>query len=280
MSSARKHHFLYRGHNHFQCGLYLLPRWIHLFPSRNRHFSKGPDFPGNTAASYQPTRRIGVCYDAFFRIKADKSADGRLSFDFAFISILSKDGTKDLINLSSIRAGDAADISAVLGLDGLHCGCRYASRILSDEAANIFASPFGHFASINPVIPRIFASQPRTSLNDAVIVDLILIVSVIFIPAAGNGAAIFTDQAADVFKTYDACIHAVYESRFCNVRRIFSKNTARCPGMGAACDNSIIDEAGVCYIAVIYRKDTAGSALEGLYRACVGSVEAQSGYVH
>lgn len=235
-------------------------------------FQKALIFPGNTAAIWSLARRIGVCYDAFFRIKADKSADGRLSFDLAFISILSKDGTKDLINPSGIHASDAADIGAVFCLDGSRIvGCRHASRILSDEAANIFTSPFGHFARIHLVVP-IFV-MPRTSFNDAVIVYLILIVSIGGIAASRNGATIFTDQATDVFKTDNLRIHAIYKGRFPNVRRIFSKNTARCPGMGAACDNRIIDEAGVCHIAVIYRKDTAGSALEGLYRACIGSVD-------
>lgn len=244
-----------------------------IFPCQGVNiFQKALIFPGNTAAIWSLARRIGVCYDAFFRIKADKSADGRLSFDLAFISILSKDGTKDLINLSIIRAGDAADIGAVLGLDGACIvGCRYASRILSDEAANIFASPFGHFARIHLVVP-IFVI-PRTSLNDAVIVDLILIVSVRCITAAGNRTFVGTNEAADVFKTDNLSIHAVYEGRFSNVRRVFSKDTTRCPGMGAACDHRIIDEAGICHITVVDCKDTTGTALKRLNGACVGGVD-------
>ena len=209
--------------------------------------------------------RIGNSAAGF--IGADDAAYIGAAGDGLILTVSSHDRVEYLIQCTGIGTGDAAYILAVCSVNGAGVvpGCNRTglSSILIIAVKTYQAADIGAVYTIRldfsisnlAVLIRII---PHSDSNGSVVVNLIFVITVFFIPSAGDGAVVLTDEAAYVIQAGDLAVDAVDQGRSGNISRIFPDETA----YGAAAVNrTVIGQSGIGNRSAVRTKEAAGDAV-------------------
>ena len=110
---------------------------------------------------------------------------------------------------------------------------------------------------------------PRSDLNGAIVVDLVLVVtnicSIRFDSSAGDISGIYTDEAAYILGPDDLSIHLILQAGIGNCTAVHPENAAGTVyllGKGSGY-SAVIGHFHIGDISLVFAKDAAGTALMG-----------------